>query len=317
MLRPVRLPGGVAACGSRGGWPARGSTRRWRRRGHAARAAGEVTRRPWRQVGELARTGVASPLHHHHGPALDAVAAICGLRAEVHYEGQAATSSRPAAIPTSRVIRVCHARFGDGTHGRLWPRSPASSSRAWRSRWWQPPSTTRGRVTARACVSPRNGARPRRGALRRRVPEPPAAGAHSELLGAAGLRCWCPSGCAQRRRDRLRPARGGRRAAGRGGGGVSDPADAAVHPGRARFRGPARTNPSESSPLRTSRPALRAARRVPDGADGEVSLGRDGVGHARPLDGRAGAESVGDVDPRRSWSERRSCGVVPPGGSLL
>ena len=41
-------------------------------------------------MAELARTGLASPLTTSVGRLFDAVAAICGLRSEVTYEGQAA-----------------------------------------------------------------------------------------------------------------------------------------------------------------------------------------------------------------------------------
>ena len=91
LLLPVRLPGGAAAV-----------RQPWRMAcawlGEASGQAapmprglsGQVTPRAWRQVWELVRTGVASPPTSSMGRLFDAVAALCGIRAEVNYEGQAA-----------------------------------------------------------------------------------------------------------------------------------------------------------------------------------------------------------------------------------
>ena len=74
-------------------------------------------------------------------------------------------------------------------------------------------------ATARACVRRRRPWRHRdRGALRRRLPEPPAARAHvvaAPRRRAEGAAAGAPA--SKRRRHRLRPARGGRGAGGRGG----------------------------------------------------------------------------------------------------
>ena len=82
---------------SRGGWPARGwrrrSTSRCARRDQLAR---QVEQRSWEQVSRLAVSGLSSPLTTSAGRLFDAVAALCGLRSEVNYEGQAAVELEAA-----------------------------------------------------------------------------------------------------------------------------------------------------------------------------------------------------------------------------
>jgi hydrogenase maturation protein HypF len=91
FLFPVRMPGGEAAI-----------RQPWRMACAWLAAAQEeapplpsnlsrlVDPTAWAQVSSLALSGVASPLTTSVGRLFDAVAALCGVRAEVNYEGQAA-----------------------------------------------------------------------------------------------------------------------------------------------------------------------------------------------------------------------------------
>ena len=99
LLWPVRLPGGAAAI-----------RQPWRMAcAWLAQATGEerpalppalegaVDRLRWEEVCELVRAGVASPPTTSMGRLFDAVAALCGVRAAVNYEGQAAAELEAAA----------------------------------------------------------------------------------------------------------------------------------------------------------------------------------------------------------------------------
>jgi len=63
---------------------------------------GLVDESSWRQVQALVRSGVNSPLTTSMGRLFDAVAALCGLRATVHYEGQAAIELEAVSDPAER-----------------------------------------------------------------------------------------------------------------------------------------------------------------------------------------------------------------------
>jgi hydrogenase maturation protein HypF len=100
LVFPVRMPGGEAAV-----------RQPWRMAcAWLAAAFDESPRLPrplrgvvktdaWRQVAGLAGSGVASPLTTSAGRLFDAVAALCGVRAEVNYEGQAAVELEAAVDP--------------------------------------------------------------------------------------------------------------------------------------------------------------------------------------------------------------------------
>jgi hydrogenase maturation protein HypF len=106
MLWPVRLPGGEAAIEEP--WRMACS---WLIAGlgdeHPAlppMLADQVEEQLWRQVCELVRTGVASPQTTSMGRLFDAVAALCGIRPRVNYEGQAAAELEATADPAETGV---------------------------------------------------------------------------------------------------------------------------------------------------------------------------------------------------------------------
>jgi hydrogenase maturation protein HypF len=99
MLWPARLPGGAAAIREPwrmgAAWLVAATGEAEPPRPAALDAA--VDPAAWRQVCELVKTGVASPPTTSMGRLFDALAAICGLRPRVSYEGQAAVELEAAA----------------------------------------------------------------------------------------------------------------------------------------------------------------------------------------------------------------------------
>jgi hydrogenase maturation protein HypF len=115
-LRPVRLPGGANAI--RAPWRMACA---WqlesleREAPPPAAIAAEIDPHAWHAVSELARTGLASPVTTSMGRLFDAVAALCGLRETVNYEGQAATELEAACDPGERdSYPMSLTRDGDG-----------------------------------------------------------------------------------------------------------------------------------------------------------------------------------------------------------
>ncbi len=97
-LHPVRLPGGAAAI--REPWRMAFA---WLTEALGepppvpSGLAGEIEPGAWRSMAKLAATPAFSPLTTSMGRLFDAVASICGLRARVNYEGQAAVELEAAA----------------------------------------------------------------------------------------------------------------------------------------------------------------------------------------------------------------------------
>jgi len=96
-LFAVRMPGGEAAI--RQPWRMACA---WTQAAGVEAPAALAARPGWDEVSALARTGVASPLTSSVGRLFDAVAALCGLRAEITYEGQAAIELEAACDAAER-----------------------------------------------------------------------------------------------------------------------------------------------------------------------------------------------------------------------
>jgi hydrogenase maturation protein HypF len=99
-LWPVRLPGGARAV--REPWRMACSWLLAADREPVAPPAAigaAIDRRLWQRVAQLSQTGLASPVTTSMGRLFDAVAAICGLRLWVAYEGQAAAELEAVCDP--------------------------------------------------------------------------------------------------------------------------------------------------------------------------------------------------------------------------
>jgi hydrogenase maturation protein HypF len=111
-LWPVRLPGGAQAVREPWRMAASWSLAASGPSGPPPTIGAEIPERAWQDVQRLAAAGVASPLTTSMGRLFDAVAALCGLRLRVNYEGQAAAELEAVCDPTELEFYPLHVERG-------------------------------------------------------------------------------------------------------------------------------------------------------------------------------------------------------------
>jgi hydrogenase maturation protein HypF len=123
-LWPVRMPGGAAAIHE----PWRMACA-WLTEAFGApqplpaRLARVADERRWSAIADIGRRGALSPVTTSMGRLFDAVAALCGLRLEVNYEGQAAMELEAACESAERGRTRC----------ARWPACSTRARRSWPS----------------------------------------------------------------------------------------------------------------------------------------------------------------------------------------
>ncbi len=216
-LWPVRLPGGERAIREPWRMACAWLVATQDEPALPAPLRGRVAPERWEQVAGLARSGVASPVTTSMGRLFDAVAALCGLRTHVNYEGQAAAELEAVADRGERAAYPLPLLAGE----RLLLDARPTVAAALEDR--DDASLVSARFHNAVAAATRRRLRPRgRGSrarhgrpVRRRVPEPPAARARRDRPGRRRpARARAAPAAAQRRRDLVR-------AGGRGGGALT------------------------------------------------------------------------------------------------